>query len=188
MKELFRAVVMLLVLVGLPAAWIYYGPLPPSAQKVVDRVVDVVKDATGWQQPHCDTFEDKTAPRFATSTPAAPSLPPEPPAVIPVSLSNDAPAASNLQQQLAPLLEKLQAFGPTDYSLEEWGAEGEFFRFRCAMPIGGQAGFSRQFEAVAANPAECIQQVIGEIGQWRGKRQAGSQGYSAIASNSVLSR
>jgi len=180
----------LVVLVGLPTAWIYYGPLPPSAQKVIDRIVEVVKDATGWQQPHADTYDAKTAPRFAIGSPETPNLPPAPPATNPVALPAAAPAplGSGLQQQLAPLLTQLQAFGPTDYSLEEWGQGGEFFRFRCAMPIGGQNGFSRQFEAVAATPSACIQQVVAEIQQWRSERHSGNQGVSAIASNSVLTR
>ena len=190
MKELFRAAVMLSVLVGLPAAWIYYGPLPPSAQKVVDRVVEVVKDATGWQQPHCDSFDDKTAPRFAQEpAPVAPVVTAATNSAAP-QMTEAAPPAppANLQQQLAPLLQRLQALGPTDYSLEEWGNAGEFFRFRCAMPLGGQPGMTRQFEAVAKNPAACIQQVTAEIAQWKNSGDAPAQGYSAIASNPVLNR
>ena len=38
---------MLAVLVGLPAAWVYYGPLPPRAQRVVDRFVAAAKEAIG---------------------------------------------------------------------------------------------------------------------------------------------
>ena len=50
MATLFRAAVMLSVLVGLPAAWIYYGPLPTGAQRVVDRFVAIAKEATGWKE------------------------------------------------------------------------------------------------------------------------------------------
>jgi hypothetical protein len=49
MATLFRAAVMMSVLVGLPGAWIYYGPLPSSAQRVVDRFVTIAKEATGWK-------------------------------------------------------------------------------------------------------------------------------------------
>ena len=34
MPVVMRATIMLLILVGLPAAWVYYGPLPPNAQRV----------------------------------------------------------------------------------------------------------------------------------------------------------
>ena len=189
MKELFRAAIMLSVLVGLPTAWMYYGPLPPSAQKVVDRVVEVVKDATGWQQPHCDSFDDKTAPRFAQEPlPTAPVVTPATNFAPPVTEAAPPVPAANLQQQLAPLLQQLQAFGPTDYSLEEWGTTGEFFRFRCAMPLGVQQGMTRQFEAVAKSPADCVRQVIAEIAQWKNSGGTPTTGYSAIASNPVLNR
>jgi hypothetical protein len=50
MATLFRAAVMLSVLVGLPGAWIYYGPLPTGAQRVVDRFVAIAKEAGGWKK------------------------------------------------------------------------------------------------------------------------------------------
>lgn len=68
MTVFFRASVMLLTLVGLPAAWIYYGPLPTGAQKVVNRFVDVARDALGWQQPiqaKQAWDQAKVAPRFS---------------------------------------------------------------------------------------------------------------------------
>ena len=192
MREFFRATIMLLVLVGLPTAWIYYGPLPPSAQKMVNRVVEVVKDATGWQHPHEEPFDDKTAPRFASSSPS-PATPTFPPtaglsAVPPDFTKSPAPSETSLQRELGPLLQQLQSMGPSDYSLEEWGSTGGFFRFRCAMPLGDRQGFERQFEAVSSSPAACIQEVMTEIAQWRGQGPSGEKGYSAIASNAVLTR
>lgn len=43
----FRAAVMLATLVGLPAAWLYYGPLPPAAQRVVDQATCSIREAIG---------------------------------------------------------------------------------------------------------------------------------------------
>ena len=165
MKELFRATVMLAVLVGLPSAWIYYGPLPPSAQKAVDRVVQVVKDATGWQQPYEETGSSKTAPKFATAP--APGFNP---ALLPAAPAPAPSSQPTLDQQLQPLLEKLQALGPEEYSLEAWGTEAGLYRFRCEMPLGGQAGFTQQFESVGERPAVCIAEVTAEISEWKNAR------------------
>lgn len=166
MLVFFRAVVMLAVLVGLPAAWIYYGPLPPGAQKVVDRVVDVVKSATGWQRPSEDPLESKAAPRFSAAEPppafAAPSVQP-PPAAMPAGLA----------EHVEPMLERLRALGPTEYSLEPWGRQGEFFRFRCAMPLTPDHEVTRQFEAVAETPLASIEQVVGEVTHWQTARLGG---------------
>jgi hypothetical protein len=171
MLVFFRAVVMLAVLVGLPTAWIYYGPLPPGAQKVVDRVVEVVKNATGWQRSSEDLLDAKAAPRFsgAETSPAFSTRP--------VTLRSAAPSGmpAGLAEQVEPLLERLRALGPTEYSLEPWGRQGEFFRFRCAMPLTPDHGATRQFEAVAETPLASVEQVVGEVTHWQTARLDGKQ-------------
>ena len=74
MASLMRALLMIVVLVGLPAAWVYYGPLPPQAQRVVDRFVDVAKSAVGWGQEVETPGGGISAPRFSEAT-EAPSAP-----------------------------------------------------------------------------------------------------------------
>ena len=170
MTELFRATVMLAVLVGLPAAWIYYGPLPPSAQKVVDRAVEVVKDATGWQQPYEQPQEAKAAPRFGSPEAPAPQVLTEP--LAEATRAQSPPASADLNQQLRPQLERLRALGPEVYTLEAWGSGGKFFRFHCEMPLGTKSGFTQEFQAVAETPAACIQQVTAEIERWKAARHA----------------
>jgi hypothetical protein len=163
MLAFVRAAVMLAVLVGLPAAWIYYGPLPPGAQRVVDRAIEIVKDATGWQQPVEDLGGGKAAPRFSSVEPA-PVFSAEPPRSLP-SASTTVP--TGLAEQLEPLLARLRAWGPTEYALEPWGRQGELFRFRCAMPLAGDHEVTRQFEAVATTPAASIARVVAEVADWR---------------------
>jgi hypothetical protein len=166
MVVFLRAVVMLLVLVGLPAAWIYYGPLPQGAQQAVDRVLEVVKETIGQQQPVAEPNAQKAAPRYdvtaqtlKNSSPT-PSLPPAPPQA--------APGPVGLAEQVRPVLEKLRSLGSTEYSLEPWGSSGDFFRFRCAMPLVAQdRQFSQQFEAVAATPRASIEQVVSEVARWK---------------------
>ena len=81
-----------------------------------------------------------------------------------------------MAEQLEPLLERLRALGPAEYALESWGKGGEYFRFRCAMPIARQEGFTRQFEAVAESPSESIKQVMGEVMRWQTSRLGKEQG------------
>lgn len=188
MKELFRASVMLAVLVGLPAAWIYYGPLPPSAQKVVDRAVEVVKDATGWQQPYEQPQEAKTAPRFGHSASPAPLsiAPPHAEMSLETTRAQSPPAPENLNEQLQPQLERLRALGPEVYALEAWGSGGKYYRFRCDMPLGDRPGFTQQFEAVAESPAACIGQVTAEIERWKSTRNQ-LPGSGRIAQHEAIS-
>ena len=166
MVVFFRAVVMLVVLVGLPAAWIYYGPLPTGAQTVVDRVVEVVKNATGWQRPSEDLQDAKAAPRF----PAAEAVPEFTGQSAPLAPTAPTAVPAGLAEQAAPLLERLRALGPTEYSLEPWGRQGEFFRFRCSMPLTPGHEATRQFEAVAESPLASIEQVVGEVTHWQTAR------------------
>ena len=176
MAEFLRAALMIVVLVGLPTAWIYYGPLPPNAQRVLDRVVELVREAAGWHQPATENLDANTAPQSGA--------PPFATAVSTVQGSSSPPLSSTnseLAEQLEPLLERLRALGPTEYALEAWGNGGEFFRFRCTMPIAKQAGFTRQFEAVAENPSDSIQQVIGEVMRWQTARLEKEQGAGSEA-------
>ena len=185
MVVFFRAIVMLAVLVGLPAAWIYYGPLPSGAQRAVDRALEVVRNATGWQQPTAETVATKAAPRFNVAAAPAPKfsshsarsqsaqtqssglLPTTP---MPMAQTGTIPTATGLAEQMEPLLERLRALGSTEYSLEPWGREGEFFRFRCAMPLAHNRHVTQQFEAVAETPRASIEQVVSEVTRWQTAR------------------
>lgn len=171
MAATLRAVVMLTVLVGLPAAWIYYGPLPPGAQRVVDRVIELVKDATGWRQPAEALAETKAAPQFS-AVEAAPTF-----AVSPAPVAPTTPTAvpTGLAEQLEPMLERLRALGPTEYALEPWGSEGQLYRFRCAMPLADDHQVTREFAAVAATPLASVEQVVGEVTNWQSARAGGRQ-------------
>jgi hypothetical protein len=187
MATLFRATVMLSVLVGLPGAWIYYGPLPTGAQRVVDRFVAIAKETTGWKEA-----EAKPAPTwdFTKSAPIVAeglgensggmNLPARyvdaPPlqfgSALPLPEPTPATVPSTLAERVEPLLTQLRQFGVAEYALERWGGDGKLYRFHCEMPIGG-GSLTQQFEAVAANPEASVEQVVAEVSQWRLARQAG---------------
>jgi len=197
MATLFRATVMLVVLVGLPAAWVYYGPLPPTAMGVIQRTVATAKHSLGWGEPLPSVQQasapPKTAPRYdaaiASAAQTLRQLPAEaqapPPAMVrdsqfllasanlPVEpqaspLEVDAELASLLEPHLS-LLRKLDA---TEYTLENWGDGGRFYRFRCAIALGGSEELTRQFEAVHTDPLRAVHQVVGEVTSWQNARHS----------------
>jgi hypothetical protein len=187
MATLFRAAVMLSVLVGLPGAWIYYGPLPTGAQRVVDRFVAIAKEATGWKEaevkPQPTWDFTKSAPIVGEGLGENPGgMNPPARSVEPLSLQigsslplPEAPPALaplTLKERLKPLLQQLQQYGVATYALHRWGTDGELYRFHCEMPIAG-GSLTQQFEAVAANAEASVEQVIAEVSQWRTARQAG---------------
>jgi hypothetical protein len=171
MATFFRALVMLSVLVGLPAAWIYYGPLPPEGQRVVDRVVSAAKEAVGWNKSETQPSEAGSnadeAPAWSIGAPIE-APPVAPPLVTPVVATEPAPAQPpSFQEQVEPLLAQLRQFGVIEYALERWGDGGKLYRFRCEMPLGASDQFTQQFEAVAADPQVSVEQVVAEVSQWQ---------------------
>lgn len=180
-----RAAVMLLTLIGLPAAWVYYGPLPTGAQRVVNRFVEVARQAVGWEEQQAGATQQwnlKAAPRFDDILPTAPDYVPvtqaghtEEPitlasASLPTNEKSEIPASSDLATQCEPELSVLRSLGAANYALEHWGDDGTMYRFRCAIPLGEDINFTRHFEAVAAEPRTAIQQVVGEVSAWQNAR------------------
>lgn len=182
MAVFFRALVMLVTLVGLPAAWVYYGPLPNGAQRVVDRFVEVAQNALGWKRPATvDSLDaQKTPVRFNETLPT-----PRERAVVsqakyeglrpPVQLTGatqdlpatDSTAPSAPQGEMEMHLSLLKKLGVAQYALEKWGAG---YRFKCAVPLGDNPDFTRQFEAIDADPLATVRQVVGEVSSWQNAR------------------
>ena len=177
MPVVMRATIMLLILVGLPAAWVYYGPLPPNAQKVADRVIELAQEALGWQtQPQ--TTEVITAPRYSNNADSAESVTNDMFVDSPVVPASEIAAEkpnplgnTSLSEQVEPLLVKLRGLGAAQYSLEKWGDAGRMYRFCCAMPLAQSKEVTRQFEAISEDPRTSIQQVLAEVSHWHTARQ-----------------
>ncbi len=200
MATLFRAVVMLVVLVGLPAAWVYYGPLPPAAVGVIQRTVASAKQSFGWKEPAAvtawSTEAPKTAPRFDASVVQAThalqqqtnvehaALPLQPvrrdaqfslaSASVPVPERTVSAAVDDeIARQLEPHLSLLRSLDVAEYTLENWGGSGELYRFRCAVALGDTDDHTRQFEAIHADPLRAVHQVVGEVTSWQNARRTG---------------
>ncbi|NOY41450.1 MAG: hypothetical protein GXP26_06395 [Planctomycetes bacterium] len=170
MAVLLRAIVMLVVLVGLPAAWVYYGPLPPRAQSVVDRVVDVAKSVLGSEQATAPDIRTVATPYFDPAVIPAVAIETAETPVFATEVASPTTAAPTLQEKLSPLLQQLRTLGTTEYALEKWGNDGQLYRFRCAMPLAQSEQHTQQFEAFHAQPDEAIQQVLAEVSTWQTAR------------------
>lgn len=181
MAVLLRAVVMIVALVGLPAAWVYYGPLPPGPQRIVDRALEVARTSLGWDEPDAPG----RAPAATLPSPVAATLGPSLVAATPVRYDTQVtPAISTalttrdqqaLTAEMEPHLSLLRALGAAEYTLEHWGADSQLYRFRCAIALGAGDDVTRQFEAVAADPAAAVREVVGEATSWQNAREGSTQ-------------
>jgi hypothetical protein len=174
MKTTFRALIMLSVLVGLPAAWIYYGPLPPDAQRVVDRVTTVAREAIGWKQAPQKTKENWV--QVKPESEALSEAPPAPTPIVGVGFPETEPVVATLAgtpkplsfaERVEPLLARLRQLGASEYALEHWGDGGELYRFHCEMPVAASPQLTQQFEAVAADPQATVERVVAEVASWQ---------------------
>lgn len=173
MTTTVRAVIMLLVLVGGPAAWMYYGPLPDSAQRVVNRFVASAKQAVEWdkhfgggQKVNRSKQELPNAAAHEANVPG-PRLDHEQTPQLGTGGN-----AETLAGRLEPLLARLRALGVAEYALEPWGSDGRMFRFRCDMPLAPGGKAMEQFEAVAADPQSPIEKVVADVTCWQAERLA----------------
>ena len=182
MAVFFRALVMLLTLVGLPAAWVYYGPLPAGAQCVVDRFVEVAQDAVGWKRPatvdslgqrQVSALHDQVLPTpnehgLVSQAKFEGSAPPVQLVGVAEGLPSVSPTATtNLSSEMEMHLSLLKRLGVAQYALEKWGAG---YRFKCAVPLGDNPDFTRQFEAIHDDPLATVRQVVGEVTSWQNAR------------------
>lgn len=203
MATTFRATVMLMVLVGLPSAWVYYGPLPPEAMGVIQRTIASAKHSIGWDEQFQTSGwsgeTQKTAPRFdaplavANQTLQQQEIPfavqPKTPTVtdakftlasatVPTPKTEPAPRTAHvdasLAAQLEPHLSLLRSLNAADYTLENWGGEGRLYRFRCSISLGSTDDHTRQFEAIDEDPLKAVHQVVGEVTGWQNARHAGT--------------
>jgi len=148
---------MLTVLIGLPAVWVYFGPLPPAAQQAVDHFVQSVKETLGQAAPEIAVEQTPVAPKYQAPHDTVPARPEAEALLADIS-------RGERSKPLEPLLKKLRDRGVLEYRLEHWGSG--WYRFRCDMPLSTDVQHARQFEAIAENPLATVQQVVGEVLAW----------------------
>jgi hypothetical protein len=110
---------------------------------------------------------DRPAPAISPKSgldPAVPSVPLEnreapPPAAQPVG-----------GDPLSQIQNRLRELGATYSLLETWGGQGQLYRFYCKMAIGGNANYTRYFEATDGDPIRAMGNVLQQVEAWRQSR------------------
>lgn len=179
LQAAYRATVMIGTLVVGALAYRAYGPQLETLTPLVGRLQELAAEvcwpaSTTPQAPdvssgltHPDRFVASASPLAAIEPPqlldanvqpAASWDPPPPPA------TRTTPSA---ESPVAVVIRELNERGVSEYSLNKWGSSGEFYRFYCSAPWGDGGRYIRQFEAVAADPAEAAERVLQQVAHWQ---------------------
>ena len=179
MRTAFRASVMLIALVILPAAWIHYGPLPPGAQQVVNRTMQAARASLGIAPADskkpiaADAVDLSKTSALRNDAEVEFFAKPKSFGTAPTSRPTEPSAESSsspLAQRAEPLLADLRKHGVVEYVLEPWGSSGRLYRFHCNMPLVGSSDQTRRFESVSESPLGSIERVAAEVSAWRAER------------------
>jgi hypothetical protein len=62
---------------------------------------------------------------------------------------------------------RLRDLGANYYLLENWGVQGECYRFHCRIAVANSANFTKHFEATDRAPLAAMTRVLAEVESWR---------------------
>jgi hypothetical protein len=62
---------------------------------------------------------------------------------------------------------RLRDLGADYYLLENWGNQGECYRFHCRIAIANSANFTKHFEATDNQPLGAMTRVLADVESWR---------------------
>lgn len=174
MVTLIRAAIMLTVLVGLPAGWIFYDQLPAEARTAIGKVVEIGREKLGLEaseaaKPHAIAKANTDDPALWGAVVESELV--TPPPFVSGNAITEQKKELNEENNLEPLLRQLRGLGVKQYELKTWGEAEEFYRFQCEMPLSEASQLVQQFEAVTVNPQESVAQVVAEVALWHADRQ-----------------
>jgi hypothetical protein len=189
----FRTIVMVFAAVIAVEGWQRYGPSQAQMKSLAARAVEIAHDAL--DKPELRSEETSglvlgtatVSPTFSTAPlativappGAADELPAAPeifataaPAQPTVATSNEPPQASaHDTDRLPALMSRLEELGGVEPQLVSLGSEGQLYRFCCQAALDGTPNFKRHFEAVAAEKALAVEQVVAKVEAWRAAQQ-----------------
>jgi hypothetical protein len=194
-----RALIMLACVVGIPALALSGSSWSEMLKKLQDfrwpAILDLASASTSASLDEAPRFRASHA---AASTPlcqipASSAALPSQTAVVPAGYQTPAelttptpqPGANAIGENVAgaaPLSsdpfhsipDRLRQLGATYYLLESWGSEQQMYRFYCKMAVGGNADYTRYFEAANSDPLRAMSEVLRQVETWRdgvGSRQ-----------------
>jgi len=104
-------------------------------------------------------------------------------------ISAEPPHASRTSEdQYAYVQERLRELGATHYQLESWSNEPPLYRFCCKMAIGGNASYTRYFEATHANAVQAMNLVLDQVETWRSGGELRADTLTTDHSDALASR
>jgi len=177
-----RALVMLAFLVGVPIVALSGTSWPELVKRLQEKWQELRLPAISTQASASTPPPLAEAPRFGT--PPAATLGPDTAgsAVVPASyqapldaapFAQPSPAAPQLNaqppaavDQFVYVQQRLRQLGATYYLLEAWGNDRQLYRFYCKMAVGGNASYTRYFEATDSNPHQAMAQVLQQVETW----------------------
>ena len=105
------------------------------------------------------------------------SSPPTSP-VVPASFEGTPPATAALvgrgdspADAFTHIQDRLRSLGATYYCLEAWGGQQQLYRFYCQMAVGGNASYTRYFEAIEPSPLRAMTAVLQQVEAWHGQKK-----------------
>jgi hypothetical protein len=191
---IFRTIVMVFAAVIAVEGWQRYGPSQAHLKSLATRALEIAHDAlnkpelmpevTAGLVPGppgvADTFSTAPQPEAivapsgdALELPVAPEIfAPTAPAQSIVAPSRERPqSATDDKDRLPALMSRLDELGGIEPQLVSWGSGGQLYRFCCQAAVDGAPNLKRHFEAVAAEKAAAVEQVVAKVEAWRAAQQ-----------------
>ena len=69
--------------------------------------------------------------------------------------------------QFLYIQQRLRDLGANYYLLENWGNQGECYRFHCRIAVANNPNFAKHFEATDEQPLGAMTQVLADVESWR---------------------
>lgn len=183
LRTLFRVAVMAGVLVVVVKGWHLYGPSRDQVTSMAVRAIELGDSVLAKFRQASVNPRVAAAPLVGAPAPAPPFAQPLPPTTIAPPAGDVALASATLpatptaphvdagDARIEAALARLQQLGAGEHQLQPWGSGGRLYRFCCSAAWGGAPGYSRHFEAVAAEPLSAVEQVVDQVAAWRAAQQ-----------------
>ncbi len=95
-------------------------------------------------------------------------LPPEQsPSVAPLPRVTQGIGGATTIDQFRYIENRLRELGAEYYLLENWGNQGECYRFHCRIAVANSANFTKHFEATDSQPLGAMARVLADVESWR---------------------
>lgn len=89
------------------------------------------------------------------------------PSVLPLPKVTHPIGGATTIDQFRYIENRLRELGAEYYLLENWGNQGECYRFHCRIAVANSANFTKHFEATDSQPLGAMARVLADVESWR---------------------